>query len=843
MSLKSILLAENPFDPSSYEVVEVESIHDFLRSRFKVLPATTRIYHKEVAEICDVTPVDEASITRLGELEGPFFVIVYPGDPVTVVVAVVAVAAAVAAAYFFRPSVPNTGSTGQHNPSSNNELSSRQNKERLNGRIPDIFGTVRSIPDLLSVPYTIFKANEEVEFCFMCIGRGTYEIHDVRDDTTKVSNIAGAAVEIYSPGTSPNYAPSGPQLRVGNPITDPFLSAKRITAVNGQILRPPNVHYQKAADTGWAMSFAGYPNYIEVDNRSPVDLTELFQIGDEVTVSNVAFSYGVFVESVTADRNWETGLPYTFDLPSTITNLISVVLLPGSETPTPVTDFTIDNPTQLTIHSLPFTTTGPITVTYEHLLPGAGDYDLNGTYTVQDVNQYRITFANPAAINPGWNVLELLTGGAGGPGTTPPIDPHLDVTDTPRWIGPFVLDGFNDVDQVFANFVAPNGLYKDAGSTQEAVNIDIELEVTPLDEFGVPGVPEVFPITIKGTTTGRSSRGITLMADPTFSGACEVRVRRLTDHDYGFDGSLADEVKWRDLFAMTEITEQDFGNVTTVRSLTAATKSALSIKDRKLNMLVTRKLPVRVGDSFTSLLGGSEMDGSKLASTNRVDDIFCAITLDPYIGNRTLTELGVASIYATIGEAQAYFGTPKAIEFCYTFDDDNFSFEETATAVAMVAFCHAYRRGNVVQLSFERENPDSSLLFNHRNKIPGTEKRTVTFGNQNDNDGVEFEYVDPEDDAIVTIYLPESRTAVNPKKIESIGIRNKLQAWIQAWRYWNKIQYQNIVTEFEATQEADILVLWDRILVADNTRPETQDGDVLHQNIIELTLSQEVELS
>ena len=134
-------------------------------------------------------------------------------------------------------------------------------------------------------------------------------------------------------------------------------------------------------------------------------------------------------------------------------------------------------------------------------------------------------------------------------------------------------------------------------------------------------------------------------------------------------------------------------------------------------------------------------------------------------------------------------------------------------------------------------------MFNHRNKLPGSEIRTVRFGNQDNYDGVSFEYVDPEDDAVVTYYIPSDRSATNPNEVESIGIRSKLQAHFHAWRIWNKIQYQNTVVEFTATQEADLLVSKDRILVADNTRQNTQDGEVVSQSVLQLTLSQNVDMT
>jgi hypothetical protein len=312
-----------------------------------------------------------------------------------------------------------------------------------------------------------------------------------------------------------------------------------------------------------------------------------------------------------------------------------------------------------------------------------------------------------------------------------------------------------------------------------------------------------------------------------YVGYYKIRARRVTPI-ITTPGSVVDEIKWRDLYSMGAVTQNDFGDVTTVHSVTRATGGALVAKSRKLNILVTRKLPQRVsGSTFTT----------ELYATDRADDIISAICLDPFIGNRSAGEIDFDNIYDTVAEIETYFGIEKAVQFGYTFDADNLSFEEMIGSVVGAIFCTAYRFGSVIRINFEKETEDSVLLFNHRNKLPGSEKRSVRFGNQSDFDSVEVEYVNPEDDSIATVYLPNDE-GQNPKKIESIGVRNRIQAYWAAQRFWGKIQYQNIASEFDATQEADLLALNDRILVADNTRTETQDGEVLSQNGLELTISQ-----
>ena len=61
----------------------------------------------------------------------------------------------------------------------NTGLSDRSNKGKLNKRIPDIYGTIVTAPDLLKQSYTYYVDDKQAERSFMCIGRGKYEISDI----------------------------------------------------------------------------------------------------------------------------------------------------------------------------------------------------------------------------------------------------------------------------------------------------------------------------------------------------------------------------------------------------------------------------------------------------------------------------------------------------------------------------------------------------------------------------------------------------------------------------------------------------------------------------------------
>lgn len=450
--------------------------------------------------------------------------------------------------------------------------------------------------------------------------------------------------------------------------------------------------------------------------------------------------------------------------------------------------------------------------------------NLSGSYVVSAITATEITLTNPASINSDWGLLSIFEGAK-----TRLLSAYI-AKESGNWIGPFIVEN-PETTLLVANFVSLQGLYKQNDKKQTAFPITIQVEATPVNTLDAPiGSPQTFSTTIPGNSSGRDKRAGTLVCELAQPGRQSVRGRRVTNADYAYKGSVVDEVKWQDLYGVGPVDLAHFGNVTTVHSRTYATEGALNVKERKLSMHATRKVPLRTsGTSFTA----------PTATTNAAD-IFTAICLDPYIGGRVISELDLDAIYGAVAEAGSYFGHADAGKFSFTLDDDNLSFEETAAMVAQAVFSIAYRRGNLIRMELERATEDSELLFNHRNKVPGSETRSVRFGTLDGHDGVELEYTDPDDDATVTLYIPTGRTATKPRQIKALGVRSPFQAYWAAWRAWNKIRFQNTAVEFTGLQEAAVVARNSRVLVADNTRPDVQDGDVLSQVGLQLETSQPV---
>jgi hypothetical protein len=736
--MKKLCIIENLTDSSTWENLEVASVSAYLHGRYGVMPSGARLYRGNISELTDCTPTCKKEIEELEACDEQIYFIIYPEGPVALMWISIAISViSIAVAFLIKPKIPNTAIRNTQNESPNNGLSNRTNQARPNARIPDIYGQVRSYPDLLALPFKFFENNVEFEHAYMGIGRGLFNIEEVRDGDTKLQDIPGVKCAIYQAGDSPNSGT--PYYQTGDDINIPIKTCYRSNSVDGQTLRAPNSGYYVGKSDTWVQG----PNRIVTLDipLHEVDFGDYFSVGDTLRLSGTTFTLG------------------------------------ASE------------------------------------LDLSGDYIVSGVLSEPDYTV--IELENPGLVNPNWvNLLPSLS-----TDWESPVLENISIS----WTGFFTLNEIN-VDEIWCNVVAPNGLFKDDGTNRFPFDVDFEVELQQIDSVGNPiGSPSTHQGTITGSQQGVLDRGKTLKITGLTPGRYKIRMRRTTESDLTFNGQIMDEVKWRDLYYFTEATGFNTNEISTTQVVTKATPQALAVKERKLNILLTRKL----------ILSGSPQ------ATTSAFHAMQAIMEDSRIGGMAQTygsyDFGVATT-----DISDYFGTSRACEFSYTFDNSNISFEEMIATIAGVIHCQAYRQGSQIKLKFERSDANSILLFNHRNKIPDSETRIVNFGWNGENDGVEYTYVDSSDDSIQTLYFPENRSAIKPKKIESIGVRSKIQAYFLAKRIYNKIKYQSLTCEFDALQESNLLVIGDKILNSDSTRQDVQDGQVESQNGLELTLSQPV---
>jgi hypothetical protein len=756
-----IIICDNVFDEMSFKEFEADDLIIFLQQHYDKFPEHTRIYHNAVAISNDVTPVNEADIEKLSKLQGNFFIINYPADPITVVVAVVALIAVAAAAFLIKHKVPNAiaaneinsgnGSGSTQSPN-NKTLAARQNTDRLNARIPDIYGKVRSFPDLISLPYSYFNSEgNEFEISYMCIGRGDYLIEDIKEGSDSVTVNKFSNYQFYGPNKSPNNAKPDEEIGSISNI-NPLVAYSRHSGVNNQTLLAPNITSVPSQTGGFVFTtYRSQPQHCKILHPT-INFISIFSVNDSVII--------------TSTTNPSVNGTYT-------------VLAFGNET-------CYNN--SIVMHNSIILSR------------------INNSFT----DNATITFINGNGTTSTYLNISLLP------------DRNLSITKSGsiNYVGPFNINKSNS-NKILVNFISPSGLYQSTGVVVKTIITSI-----------ATGAQQIVNTTL-AVNKYANQRGQSVFITSTIAAPFTIKFERVTNA-FAVAGAGAgnDEVKVRDLYYGKNINNLHFGDITTVYALTSTSSSDV---DRKFNCLVTRKLPARIsGSNFTTTL----------APTQNAADIISAICLDPKFGRRSVNEVDFDNIYSTVNDVMSYFGLGEVScgHFNYTFDNSDLSFEETIASIAAAINCTAYRQGYLIKLKFEKETSISTLLFNHRNILPNTQHRAVNFGITNDHDGVSFKYVDELTNLENTIYIPNDQTN-NPKDIKMIGIRGKKQAYYLAWRAWNRLQHQKIAVDFEATQESNLLILTDRFLIADQTRNDTQDGEIIAQNALTLELSVDVTVS
>jgi hypothetical protein len=719
----------------------------------------------------------------------------------------------------FNPEVPNIKTPQQRSRaqggSPNNSLGKRGNEARPEQRIPYILGAVRSVPDMIMVPYTIYDNHVEVEVAYYCVGQGDHVISDIRDGDILISQIDGASAEVYGPGKAPTggIGLHDPDQTIGDAIADDVYTVYDVEAVNGQELSAFN-------------DFTFYGTAFPLDGTVPV-LMSFFDNGDGTGIIRVPFTSAPDEITDRVELGDELFVFWPF--------VQAGGSGPAPDLTTPVTSAPGE----------PLEVTGLEVVTIN--VPVSPIY-------------VELTVNIPLAQQAEWALLQTYFEVLQDPGGLFPyiggFNEYAQVTPLSHvYTGPFFIDfehpaPANDF-EIVCNFVAPRGLFADDGVTTRALNVNIQVIITPADSSGLPsGTPQAFSGTLQGSATARGQRALTLRCQPVglTSTRVLVQARRLTNTPrrqrltdaaetavYGanlasdppryahFSGTVADEIRWTHCYSMTKPPNISFGDVTTIHTRTVATRGALRVKDRKLNCLASRKIQTWNGSVF----GGTPV------VNDRSENCLFTVLKDSTVGGLADANIDFAGIAAAFEQVrQSVFSEfpigDVATSFSYTFDDADLSLEETIQAICQAAFCVAYRDGDVIKVRTELASEDSVLLLNHRNTMQGSQKITHTFGPATENNSVEVGYVDPVDDANTKVVVPKHFAGTRKtRQIKVVGLRSSVQAYWHAYRALNKMLYQRQSMTIEATQEAEGLGTRQRVLVADETQSGAQTGEIL----------------
>lgn len=449
--------------------------------------------------------------------------------------------------------------------------------------------------------------------------------------------------------------------------------------------------------------------------------------------------------------------------------------------------------------------------------------DLSGTYTVLSSGE-NILIVDTTG-HTGWSALSvsgqaayleayLRTDGYwefsnSGGSTLQKFAPSVD-SSTPYVVGPYLLDS---ADKVMVNLYAQNGIYKTDG---DVYPFTCNFQVILSDPTAA-----MANVTYNMSVSGRFTEAVgnTLIVDNPYSGAVNVSVRRTSNTDKDFSGSVVDTVKWRDLYAISNISARSYGDVTLIHTVTKATNAALKQKERKLNMLATR------------IYNG-------VASRNFAD-VVLSIHTDPFFGRRDLTTIDVDALYDVQQQILDYFGDPRSNQVGYTFDNNSTTYEEALQTICNAVNVTPYQVGNVLYFFPELPQNTSAMQFGHMFKVPGSDKRTRAFSPPKDYTGIQVKYYDHDEESYLYVTQGEE---TNVNKIDLDACQSKYLAGIRARREYNKLLYQRVTHECQTLSIGLQAAPGMRVDMVDNTRVKQMDGVVTDVDGLTLYLSDPVEL-
>lgn len=452
-----------------------------------------------------------------------------------------------------------------------------------------------------------------------------------------------------------------------------------------------------------------------------------------------------------------------------------------------------------------------------------GVADLNAIYTVLDVSPLTIS-VDPSAKQSQWNNVGS---------TVRPVK----ISDNPE-IAPYDTTEASftawtsltriAVQRIMVNVVATNGIYLDWGGGKISNGVEYEAQYQLLDAAGVPYGPVY---SARGFLSGKTSDevGSSLIIGLPTESRVRVRVRRVSNYNFDFNGAVVDEIKYEALYGQLQDFTPNYGDITTVHAARRQTARASSIKSPQLRIECTELL--------YKYLGAGVFSTTLTPNTQAVQSLI-RLLRDPVCGGLTLTTDNMDKLLEVQDEIENYFGSELAGQFCYTFDSQDSTMQDIINTIAEAIFCSPYREGSAVLLDFNRPRTGPEMVFTHRSKAPG-EKWTRNFDTKDRYDSLEFSYIDPDTNVKETITIPEDG-GFKTETYDSKGIRNYSQAYWAAHRRYQRNLLNRVAVEFTAMEEGIFARPGRAISVVKGSRVSPFDGYVVAVDGLTLVLSQNV---
>lgn len=389
------------------------------------------------------------------------------------------------------------------------------------------------------------------------------------------------------------------------------------------------------------------------------------------------------------------------------------------------------------------------------------------------------------------------------------------------WIGPFTASGAGSdlTIAIAADFAAPRGLYIGTAGVPATLTLSVIAEARTVDESGT-----VFgswftlidrTYSAATTTPQRNTERVGVAAS-----RYQVRVRRVdlesTDSLYGHD------VIWAGLRAYLPETA-NHGDVTLLAMRMLASNNLSAQASRKVNAIVTRKLPIWNGTTWSALTATRSIAWAMAYACKQVG------LTDAQIDLATL--LALDATWTTRGD-----------HFDARFD--NFlSFWEAASKIASAGRSKVYMQAGIVRIARDQSSAIPVQMYSMRNIVKGSFSIDYLMPTVDTADAVDVGYFDSSNWTPRRVRAKFSdSTAARPAKIELFGVTDRTHAWREGMYQAASNRYRRKIIKFQTEMEGFIPSFGDLISIQHDMPAWGQHAEVVATNYpgvgVNLTLSE-----
>jgi hypothetical protein len=185
------------------------------------------------------------------------------------------------------------------------------------------------------------------------------------------------------------------------------------------------------------------------------------------------------------------------------------------------------------------------------------------------------------------------------------------------------------------------------------------------------------------------------------------------------------------------------------------------------------------------------------------------------VGNIPIEDIDTDALDQINTDVVSESGGP--VQFNFTFSNKNSSLDEELALICSSVRVVLYKEGSVYKFSRDQPKVKVGHITSRNVSLDGNSK-IVNFSLPNTNDGIELEYMNDVTYKTEIIYIPDDRSAKNPKRMFLSGITDYTLAWRRANYEYLKLYSQRVTRSVLTTKEGMLWDILDRITVYDHTK-------------------------